>query len=437
MTQTTTTKLVNSTGWVAPLAWTAVLLDGFDLVVMGTVVPSLLKYKPWALDASGTTWLVTIGLIGMTIGALTIGRMTDLIGRRKLLISAVALFSALTLACAFAPNPLVFGVLRFLAGLGLGGCLPTAIALVNEFAKAHGRAGRSTTLLMTGYHVGAVITALLGVVFIQGDPEDWRKLFIAGALPALVLVPLMLAKLPESPAYLLTKGRVEEARAIAVANNLPLEAGHPHQEKPSGPAARPATWRTLTEPAYLRRTIALAFTSFFGLLLVYGLNNWLPQIMREAGYDLGASLTFLLLLNAGAVAGLLIAGHVGDKVSPGMASVMWFATAAVFLALLSIKMPQGVLYVFCFIAGVFVFSAQVLVYAYTSANHPAEIRATALGFAAGVGRIGAIVGPILGGWVVGAGLANPWAFYGSALFGLLGASSLLAGGLQRPHELHT
>lgn len=435
MSQTATKTLVAG-GWVAPLAWTAVLLDGFDLVVMGTVVPSLLKYKPWGLDANGATWLVTVGLIGMTIGALTIGYLTDAIGRRKLLISAVSLFSLLTLACAFAPSPVVFGAIRFFAGLGLGGCLPTAIAMVNEFARGTGRAGRATTMLMTGYHVGAVVTALLGVVFIQTDPEDWRKLFVAGALPALVLVPLMVKYLPESPAYLLTQGRTDEARAIAEANGIPLEAGHQHTDQPSGAEARPVTWRILTEPAYLRRTIALAFTSFFGLLLVYGLNNWLPAIMREAGYELGAALTFLLLLNAGAVVGLLIAGHVGDRLSPGMASVLWFTTAAVFLALLSIKMPQGVLYVFCFAAGVFVFSAQVLVYAYTSANHPAEIRATALGFAAGVGRIGAITGPILGGWVVGAGLANPWAFYGSALFGLLGATSLLSGGLHRPHELH-
>lgn len=430
-------KTASSAGWVAPLAWTAVLLDGFDLVVMGTVVPSLLKYPDWGLNAAGTTWLVTIGLIGMTIGALTIGYMTDLLGRRKLLISAVTLFSILTLLCAFAPNPLVFGTIRFLAGLGLGGCLPTAIALVNEFAKGKGRAGRATTVLMTGYHVGAVLTALCGLWLIGPGVDDWRKLFIAGAIPSLLLVPLMIAFLPESPAYLLTQGRTDEARAIAQANGISLEAGHLHTERPAGAEARPITWRTLTEPAYLRRTIALAFTSFFGLLLVYGLNNWLPQIMREAGYELGAALTFLLLLNAGAVVGLLIAGVVGDRVSPGMASVMWFTTAAVFLALLSIKMPQGVLYVFCFVAGVFVFSAQVLVYAYTSANHPAEIRATALGFAAGVGRIGAIVGPILGGWVVGAGLANPWAFYGSALFGLLGAISLLSGGLHRPHEMHT
>ena len=117
----------------------------------------------------------------MMIGALTIGTLTDVIGRRKALIGAVTAFSIFTLACAFAPNEAVFGVLRFLAGLGLGGCLPTAIAMVNEFSRA-GRSGRATTTIMTGYHVGAVATAALAIAVIPN--LGWRWMFVIGALPA-------------------------------------------------------------------------------------------------------------------------------------------------------------------------------------------------------------------------------------------------------------
>jgi AAHS family benzoate transporter-like MFS transporter len=131
-------------GWVAPLCWVAVLLDGFDLVVVGTVIPALISPDEWALSGSGATAVITIGLVGMMLGALGIGTLTDLVGRRKALIGAVVSFSFFTLLCAFAPNAVVFGVLRFLAGLGLGGCLPTAIAMVNEFTRA-GRSGRQTT----------------------------------------------------------------------------------------------------------------------------------------------------------------------------------------------------------------------------------------------------------------------------------------------------
>jgi MFS family permease len=403
------------------------MLDGFDLVIMGTVTPSLLAYKPWGLNAAGATWLATVGLIGMTIGALLIGYLTDLLGRRKLLITAVTIFSLLTLACAFAPNPTVFALIRFFAGVGLGGCLPTAIAMVNEFARSLGRSGRTTTVLMTGYHVGAVLTAVLALIFIQSGPDDWRVLFVWGAVPALVLVPLMMWRLPESPSWLLTHGRRDEAEVIARANGIPVDSLTVAPDMSAD--TKKVTWRTLFEPQYLRRTIALAVASFCGLILVYGLNTWLPTIMRAAGYELGAAFTFLLLLNVGAIAGLLIAGWVGDRFNTGIASVIWFFSAAVLLALLSVKMQQWVLFAVVFVAGIFVFSGQVLVYAFTAANHPAQIRATALGFVAGIGRIGAITGPILGGWVVGANMTQPWAFFGAAMFGVIAGLALLFGGL--------
>ena len=153
---------VPARSWVVPLAWTAVLLDGFDLVVLGSVLPTLLRDHVWGLTPATASVVSTFGLIGMMIGALVIGTVTDLIGRRKTLIIAVVAFSVFTALCAISPSPFVFGLFRFLAGLGLGGCLPTAIALVTEYARK-GRGGSATTTVMTGYHVGAVLTALLGI----------------------------------------------------------------------------------------------------------------------------------------------------------------------------------------------------------------------------------------------------------------------------------
>ncbi|MGY1624732.1 MFS transporter [Geodermatophilus sp. SYSU D00965] len=420
-TSNRTSGVARATGWVAPLCWTAVLLDGFDLVVVGTVVPALRTPEEWALSGTGATAVITIGLIGMMIGALTIGTLTDLVGRRRALIGAVAAFSLLTLLCAFAPNAAVFGLLRFLAGLGLGGCLPTAIAMVNEFTRA-GRSGRATTTMMTGYHVGAVATAALAIVVV--DSIGWRWMFVIGALPALVLVPLMLRHLPESAAYLLAHGRRAEAEEVARRYDLELlrpaapADAHAGESNSTGAAA---TVRTLFTRDYLRNTLAIGVTSFMGLLLVYGLNNWLPTIMREAGYDLGDSLAFLLVLNVGAIVGLLVAGAVADRIGIRTAGIVWFASGALFLALLSIQLPTAGLYLMCFLTGCFVFSAQVLVYAFVSANHPPQVRATALGWSAGAGRIGAIVGPVITGALVTAGVAFPWGFYVFAVVGVLGA----------------
>jgi benzoate transport len=378
----------------------AVLLDGFDLVVLGTVMPSLLKYKEWGLNPGSASLIATVGLIGMTIGAVTIGAITDVIGRRKALLIAVSSFSVFTLLCAVAPSPEVFGLLRFLAGLGLGGCLPTAIALVTEYSRRE-RSGSATTTLMTGYHVGAVLTALLGIVVIPA--VGWRWMFVIGAVPALVIVPLMLRHLPESESFLAARAAAANGTAAPAASSGKRAAA------------------TLFQGGMLRSTLAFWVTSFMGLLLVYGLNTWLPQIMRSAGYELGEALVLLLILNIGAVIGLLVAGKVADRSGIRRSAIIWFAAAAVFLAALSIKLPTIGLYVSVLLAGIFVFSAQVLVYAYVSRAYPAAARATALGGSAGVGRIGAICGPLLGGWLLSGGIAYPWGFYVFAGVAAMGA----------------
>jgi AAHS family benzoate transporter-like MFS transporter len=386
--------------WVAPLCWTAVALEGFDLVVLGVVLPSLLRDPAWGLNPATASLISVVGLLGVMVGALGIGPLTDRFGRRRMMLITVTSFSVLTLLCAFATGPAVFGVLRFLAGLGLGGVLPVALAMVNEFARV-GKGGSATTTMMTGYHVGAVVTALLGILVIPSF--GWRAMFVIGALPALVLVPLIAARLPES----LTGDAVAETAEVTGTRN-PVAA--------------------LFRGGYLRATLAFWVTSFMGLLLVYGLNTWLPEIMRSAGYELGAALALLLVLNVGAVVGLLVAGRVADRMGLRKAVIGWFTAAAVFLALLSIRLPGVGVYVSVLLAGVFVFSSQVLVYAAISRHYPAAVRATALGAASGIGRLGAITGPLIGGALLTAGIAYPWGFYVFALVAALGAVAVAAVG---------
>ncbi|MCE6998517.1 aromatic acid/H+ symport family MFS transporter [Saccharothrix sp. S26] len=385
---------VGTRSWGVPLVWTAVLLDGFDLVVLGTVLPVLLRERVWGLTPGAAAAVSTAGLVGMTLGALAIGTVTDVIGRRKSMMISVAVFSVCTLLCAAATSTFMFSALRFVAGLGLGGCLPTAIALVTEYTRKE-RGGSATTTVMTGYHVGAVLTALLALLLLE--PLGWRALFVAGALPAVVLIPLMVKFLPESAAFQRAR-RTRHSTGDVVAG--------------------------LFRAGLLRSTIAFWVASFMGLLLVYGLNTWLPEIMRQAGYPLGAALGLLLTLNLGGITGLLIAGRVADHVGVRPSVIAWFVAAAVLLALLSVKLPATGLYVAVFLTGGFVFSAQVLVYAYVGQVYPDMTRATGLGWTAGIGRLGAISGPILGGALLTAGIAYPWGFYAFACVGALGAAAI-------------
>jgi MFS transporter, AAHS family, benzoate transport protein len=411
----------SATWWVAILCWVAVALDGFDLVVLGAVTPALLEYQAWGLTAPQVGAITSYGLIGMMIGALTIGMLTDVIGRRKAILISVTSFSLFTALLAAAPSPEIFGLFRFLAGLGLGGLIPTAATLVSEYAHMR-RGSSSITFMMTGYHVGGVLTALLAIPILPA--LGWRAMFVVGALPALVLVPMMLKSLPESPSFLIAQGRRAEAEDLVARYGITLEPEEVREvqvEERASEGGRFKALKTLFSGGYMLGTLAIAVASFMGLLLVYGLNQWLPTIMRDAGYALGAALTFLLVLNVGAVVGLIVAGPVADRYGSKVACVGWFALAAVFLFLLSIPMPLLLTYIAVFATGVWVFSAQVLLYAYVSRHYPTSGRGTALGWAAGIGRIGAICGPLLGGLLVGAQLAVPWGFYAFALVGLLGS----------------
>ena len=423
--------------WPVWLCWLAMVLDGFDLVVLGTVIPTLIKTQDLGFDAIGATYAATISLVGVGIGALFIAPLSDRFGRRRLLVACVAWFSLFTIAVAFAPNVAMFGIFRLLAGVGLGACLPAALAYMNDYAPA-GTAGKSTTRTMTGYHVGAVATAFLAILVVP----DWRIMFVVGGLAGFVLVPFLWFRLPETlppvhaepSAMNDTEANRAEGAAADARHAVPARTHRPIAVPAAEPEAAPASlladqagerasFRDLTRKPYPLVALGIAVASFMGLLLVYGLNTWLPQLMSSAGYTVSTGLVLLLVLNVGAVVGLIVAGILADKHGTKKIVLLWFGLSALFLAVLSIKVQSELLLnAAVFVTGVFVFSSQVLVYAWVSQLFPARLRGTALGFAAGVGRLGAIMGPAVTGTLVAAGIAYPWGFYvfaGAAVLGLL------------------
>ncbi|WP_168582640.1 MFS transporter [Gephyromycinifex aptenodytis] len=363
----------------ALLCWLTVALEGFDLVAFGAVIPTLLETAHLGMGRAEVTMVATISLVGVGVGAAACGPFIDRYGRRLGLFISVAMFSLFTLAVPLAGSVAMLAAVRFVAGLGLGACMPTAIALMNEASSVRRRAS-ATTVTMTGYHVGAVAMTLLALAV----GRDWHLLFYGGGTLGLLVLPLVWFGL--------------EKNSIA-----PPSPGTPA-------AARPL--RELRTPGAVAAMVSACVASFMGLLLVYGLNTWLPQIMRDAGYSLTSSLSLLLIMNAGAVAGLLLAGVVADRRGIRGSTVAWFAASALFLLLLSTRIANPVLLhaVVC-VTGLFVFSAQGLVYALVAHLFEERVRGTALGMASGVGRLGAITGPAATGALASAGLVYPFGFY--------------------------
>ncbi|UDY23430.1 MFS transporter [Nocardioides sp. Kera G14] len=378
--------------WTIALCWITVMLEGYDLVVLGAIIPTLIKTQHVGITTGDATTIATLSLVGVAIGAISVGPLADLLGRRRLLISSVVLFSVFTLLVPMAGSVAMFAALRLIAGLGLGACMPVSLTMMAENLRATQRA-RASTLTMTGYHTGAVITSLLALHY----AEHWQVLFYVLGVAGLVIAAIQWWKLPESAAFL--KAKESETERV------------PFTE--------------LLKPAYLRAGIGIWVASFMGLLLVYGLNTWLPKLMVEAGYAVPAAVTQLLILNIGGVVGLIVGGVIADRRGIKWTALIWFAVAAVMLALLSVRMDSTLLLdVVVFLTGVFVFSAQVLVYAYVTHFYPASVRGTALGSASGIGRIGSIVGPSITGALLTAGWGHPWGFYFFAAVGVLGLAAV-------------
>lgn len=367
--------------WIVALCWLTVAFEGFDIVALGATIPVLTDPTHGiGVTAGDMTFVATISLVGVGVGATAIGPLADRFGRRGPLLACILVFSVFTLLFPLMPNVALMGAARFVAGLGLGGCMPVAVTMMQESAPG-GRKAHASTITMTGYHAGAVL-ASLGALWLGAN---WHWLFYLGGAVGLVLVPVMWAKLPET---------------------------HPLATSAQAKAGPRYGVRDLFTHGRGRITIGLWIGTFMGLLLVYGLNTWLPKIMAEAGYAVSNSLVMLFVMNIGAIIGLLIGGRIGDARGVKGTILVWFGASAVLLALLSIRLTSEIaLDALLMATGVFVFSAQVLVYALVGYAYPKALTATGMGFTSGVGRLGAIVGPLVSGVLVTAGIAYPGGFY--------------------------
>lgn len=412
-------KEARTANWVAAIICCALVFDGFDLTIYGTVLSTLLDDPSHIgrVDAATAGVLGSYALIGVLVGSLTCGFLGDHFGRRRLILGGIVWFSIGMFITALTTSVMAFGAMRFLTGLGLGVILATAGATIAEFAPA-GRRNFYNALVYSGIPAGGVIAALLGILLLE--PLGWRGLFMLGALPIVVLLPVAWFKLPESPRWLHSRGRIEEARVAAEKTGVPLIEEIVVQKAHAAPDKR--GFAAAFSRQFFLPTILLGFMSFSGLLLTYGLNTWLPRIMEGYGFGTGYSLAFLLILNSGAVLGGIIASVVADRLGAQRIVATTFVLAGITLVLMTFQFPAPVLFMFIAVAGMGTLGTQVLIYGFSSNYYTTNARAAGVSWVAGFGRIGGVLGPLIGGWLAAAGIGGSTAFYifgGVAVFGAL------------------
>ena len=395
-----------------------IIFDGYDLVIYGVVLPILMQQ--WQLDPVTAGALGSTALFGMMIGAMLLGTLSDRFGRKKMIVLCIVLFSGFTALNGFAQTPLQFGVMRFIAGLGIGGVMPNVVALMSEYSP---RRIRSTlvAVMFSGYAIGGMLSAVLGIWIV---PQfGWQVMFYLAVIP-LLLLPLIWTQLPDSVAFLVRQGKIAEARKVLAAltgKPLPDDAElavHQPQKTEQSLAALFSNNSALS-------TLMFFQAFFMCLLMVYGLGSWLPKLMTMAGYGFGSSLMFLLFLNIGGIIGAIGGGWLSDRFHPRPVLMLFFTLAAVSLALLGFKSHVAVLYFLVTVAGATTIGSQILLYAYVAQFYPTAIRSTALGWSSGVGRIGAILGPVLGGALLAMQLSHQMNFLAFVVPGALAVIAIM------------
>ncbi|MDV2455947.1 MFS transporter [Acinetobacter towneri] len=396
-----------------------IIFDGYDLVIYGVALPLLMQ--EWALSAVQAGLLASTALFGMMFGAMTFGTLSDKLGRKKTIMICVAIFSGFTFLGAFASNPVEFGILRFLAGLGIGGVMPNVVALMTEYAPKRIRS-TLVALMFSGYAIGGMTSALLGAWLV---PEfGWKIMFYIAIIP-LVTLPLIWKFLPESLMYLTNKKEIEQTRSIvqkiSPSQQLNGDTEFVLNEVTKGDEA---PVKALFQQGRMFSTFMFWIAFFMCLLMVYALGSWLPKLMIQAGYSLGASMIFLFALNIGGMIGAIGGGALADRFHIKKVLTIMFICGAAALILLGFNSPQIVLYTLIAVAGAATIGSQILLYTFVAQYYPSTVRSTGMGWASGIGRIGAIVGPVLTGALLTMNLPHQMNFFAIAIPGVIAALAI-------------
>nr|WP_314101464.1 3-(3-hydroxy-phenyl)propionate transporter MhpT [Acinetobacter lwoffii] len=351
------------------------VIEGLDIQAAGIAAAGIREH--FGLDSSQLGVFFSAGILGLLPGALVGGRFADRIGRKKVLIWSTAIFAVFTLCTVWVNSFNSLLAVRFLAGAGLGGAMPILITLASEAVSPQNR-GRAVGLMYCGMPVGAAILSLIAATEFGAN---WKNVFYLGGLLPIFAIPLMMLFLPESKEYL--KAQNKTAAELAVA--------------PQG------SFKDLFNSDNLLRTLCIWVSYFFTLMVVYIMLSWLPSLFMELGFTRkdGSTAQFYFMFTA--TIGTIILGMLTDRWKKAYVILLMYGGILAGLLALNGASSLNQMYMAAALAGAFVIGCQGVLYAFGSIVYPTEVRGTGVGVASAVGRIGAMLGPVIAGQLLTAG----------------------------------
>jgi MFS transporter, AAHS family, 4-hydroxybenzoate transporter len=394
------------------------LLDGFDTQSVSFVVPLLAE--EWGVAGTSFGPVFSAGLLGVMLGQIVFGQVSDRIGRRAVIVMSAALFGTFTLLSAASQGWWQLLALRFLAGIGLGGAVPNVIALTSEFAPRRLRA-LLIGLVFGGFPLGAVLGGLLTIEIIP--VSGWRGVFVLGGVVPLLLCPLLLWLLPESPRFLATRADGGAALARVMARIAPERRDA--RWRPDEARAPSLPLGALFGAGRAAMTATLWGSFFLSLLVIYFLMSWLPLVVKQRGFPIDVAIHAAVFFNLGGAVGGVVLGRLLDRLPPF--AVLGAAYAAGAAAIVAVGAPHDsatLLLASACAAGFCVVGAQTGLCAVAAGLYPTAMRSTGIGAGLAFGRIGSVVGPTAGGLILAAGWPLQLVFFAIAVPALAAASSV-------------
>lgn len=393
-----------------------IVFDGFDVLAIAFAAPALSA----ALDIpkSELGYVFSAGLVGMMVGALVLGPVGDKYGRRNAVIASVFVFGLCTLLTGFIESYDELVLLRFLTGLGLGGAMPNATALMTEYVSNRHR-NIAVAVIFLGMPIGGITGGLLASEIIP--VFGWSSLFYVGGIMPLLLVPILLFWLPESPRFLVEHDDDNDEVLRVIARKIDAKAvisdsaifAHHIEEKKHFPV------KALFMDGRAKDTALIWVVFFFNLMVVYFLYSWIPTLLVQAGYELAEASRTVVVLNVGGA----LAPFVFSKLIRSFGSKIVLTNCFVLGAISMIAVGQlgsslNLVMILSFFAGFFIVGGQISLNALSSYMYPTHIRSTGVGWANGIGRSGSIIGPLLAGALVTAsfGLNVNFIVFGAICF---------------------